>query len=96
MDYGLALRIVLGWAALLMAGAQFSMRYILAQNETSAVRRKEFSGALAGGILLIGVGIGNLTHIHAPASISTVIISLGVILSAWALETVWRATNGGT
>ncbi len=93
-DWGLVLRLVLGWAAILIAGAQFSMRYIIAEKIGGRLeRRKEFLGSVAGLFLLGGVGIGNLTHLHAPAALSTVLISLGVVCSAWLVEATWRITQ---
>ncbi len=89
---GMALRFFLGWAAILMAGAQFSMRFYLAKVMGGrAARRKEKSGAIATGLLLGGVGIGNLTHLHTDPTLSTFILSVGVIASAWAVENIWAA-----
>lgn len=98
MDYGLILRFVLGWAAIVMAGAQLSMRYILTQQMNGPLRKTAFASSVTAGLLLIGVGVGNLTHLNAPATLSTFILSAGVISSVWTLETIWRAANpnGGT
>ena len=90
MDWGLTLRLVLGFAAILIAGAQFTVRYAVAKSLGGTLaRRKELSGAIAGFLLLVGIGVGNLTHLNTPASPSTVMISLGVLASAWALWAVW-------
>ena len=51
---------------------------------------------LAALLLLLGVGIGNLTHLQTPLSLSTVLISLGVITAAYAQVGLYRVAKQRT
>lgn len=92
MDRTELLRASLGMLAFIVAGAQVTMRYQISRRfGTSAIRHaKERTSAIAALLLLTGVGLGNLTHLDAEPTTSTVLISFGVVVAAWGLTDLWH------
>jgi hypothetical protein len=69
--------------ALVLAGAQASMRLVLASRSPKVFSGYARATVAATALLLFGVGIGNITHPHSPITVSTVIITLGIAASGW-------------
>jgi amino acid transporter len=85
------LRVAIGFTAFLVAGAQLVMRWMIIKefNISPGRMRKERTTSIAALLLLTGIGLGNLTHLEAQATTSTVLISIGVVWAAWSIRDLW-------
>jgi hypothetical protein len=92
MDRTELFRVAIGVAAFLVAGAQLVMRWMITYEfPVSQPRlRKERTTSIAAFLLLTGIGLGNMTHLEAAPTTSTVLISIGVVWAAWSVVDIWR------
>ncbi len=83
---------------MICAGSTAVLRYRISQNHHASrhVRAREHSASIAAVLLLMGIGVGNLTHLHSKTSLSTVLISLGVIAVLYNNVDLWRLANQRT
>jgi hypothetical protein len=90
-DYGEAFRAAIAGLAFLSAGWQLSMRLVWARGHPNLVGKRERVGAWATAILLTGVGLANLQHLSLAVTISSAVVTIGIVGSLWANWRIYEA-----
>lgn len=90
-DYGFLFHCAIAATALLSAGFQLLLRYLLSLEMGHRYRRREIVGAVSTALVLTGIAWENAGRPHTQVYDSTVFTAIGVAASLCANWTLWQA-----